>query len=102
MYISNFFGLDLEFKSNLHLYSPYSKQLTKDFDDIDISNTVAMDAPPALRKDEFMSTLGNKDSKWLEIATTIIHQMKIDPNFSLEHLDDLKDEYDSKFIDGGL
>ena len=99
VYLAKKFGLDLGYHYNIHLYGPYSRQLTKDYYNLNPADMSSAYTPRELQHEDFMSSIGDKEPKWLEIAATIIYEKNIDKNFTLERLYLMKWEHPPVFID---
>ena len=98
-YFAKFYGLDLGYVYSIHLHGPYSRALTADYCALDTADAGDASVPPGLREDEFLSLVGDKNSDWLEIAATIIHEKNLNPEISLEHLYMMKCDHDPNLID---
>ena len=93
--IARTFGLDLGYKYTLRRHGPYSHRLAEDCQRLD----GAVGGPPSgLRHDEFISVLRDKETDWLEIAATIIHEKMSNPNIRLKRFDGLAPDYTPEFI----
>lgn len=99
VYLAKSFGLNLGYHYNIHLYGPYSRQLTKDYYNLNPVDTSSACPPRKLQHEDFMSSIGDKEPKWLEIAATIIYEKNIDENFTLERLYLMKCDHLPAFID---
>lgn len=99
VYLAKRFGLDLGYHYNIHLYGPYSRQLTKDYYNLNPDDVCSAHTPHGLQHEEFMSSVGDKRPEWLEIAATIIYEKNIETNFTLERLYLMKCEHTHGFID---
>lgn len=98
VYLARRFGLDLGYRHNIHLYGPYSPDLTKDYYRMDVANMPSA-LPHALNDSEFLSALRGKSSAWLEIAATIIYERDLNQGIPLEHLYLMKPDHAPEFID---
>ena len=94
--IARAFDLDLGYKYSLRPHGPYSHRLAEDCQNL---NGAADGCPPSgLRHDEFISVLKDKDTDWLEVAATIIHEKMKNPNIMLGRFDGLVPDYTPEFI----
>ena len=95
VYFAQLFGLKLDYIHNVHLYGPYSDKLAIDCSNIDIDD-IANSSNVSLNFDEkkFIELLKNKDSKWLELASTIIDEKNnLDKDDYLEYIAWIKSDY---------
>jgi uncharacterized protein YwgA len=67
VYLSNYFGSNLDYNFNLYIHGPYSPDLAKDYYYLSENKTVVVEP---LVDEKFFKLIEGKTIKWLEIATT--------------------------------
>lgn len=72
VFLAKEFGLDVEYDYNMYLHGPYSPALAEAYyeglDDV----TVSEDALDGLDTDRFLEVVAGKDTRWLELASTLV------------------------------
>ena len=78
VFVAQSLGLDTSYRYNRYRYGPYSPGLAADYYRL-AENSAAhgtesdLPVPTGFRQDEFLRTVKGRNSKWLEVATTLIH-----------------------------
>ena len=78
VFVAQRLGLDTSYRYGRYIYGPYSPRLTEDYYRL-AKNPAAYEAesgrslPGRFRRDAFLRTVKGRNSKWLEVATTLIH-----------------------------
>ncbi len=66
------YDLGLDYAYGVLMNRPYSTDLTKDCEELDPDNVAAEPDLPAFKKEEFLSALKDKSSKWIDVAGMIV------------------------------
>ena len=99
VFLSRYFGLNLPYSYNMHLKGPYSKDLVRDYYNIDDSNNNP-NALNSLNRDKFLNLVREKSDGWLELAATILHKKgTIDDELLLEYIAWIKCDFSDEEIE---
>ncbi len=76
VYLAKYFGLDLGYDFDMYLHGPYSSRLTSSYYDIARRNIdlryLEGNLDNSFKVNEFFNYVGNRDRKWLEVASTLL------------------------------
>jgi len=85
VFLARLFGLDMGYRFSLYLYGPYSSELADDYYEVAKKRGLALTPlPNTFEREGFINLVKDKDSTWLEIASSIILVKERYPNLSGE------------------
>lgn len=64
-------GLETDYEYNVYVFGAYSPALARDYYE-ESGNGSPVDIPISFDEDRFRSLIRNRDSRWLEIASTLV------------------------------
>lgn len=81
VFMAQHLGLETNFKYERYVYGPYSTKLTHEYYDLpaDKIQKAGTGGLPEGRMEEWLNVMRH-DKNWLEIATTLVHMCKDEPN----------------------
>lgn len=75
VYLAKYFGLDLGYSHSMYLHGPYSSSLANDYYDLVpdyVPEYIDSTLPTSFKKSEFVDFVRDRDTAWLEVASTLI------------------------------
>ncbi len=97
VYLAKFFELDLGYNHGMYRYGPYSRRLADDYYSLTADGEVL---PNTFDSIGFLNLIRDRDSGWLEIATTLLDQKPrfINNNDLVNHTESIKCNYALEYI----
>ncbi|MFZ0511422.1 MAG: hypothetical protein WAM14_07445 [Candidatus Nitrosopolaris sp.] len=72
VYLVKYYGLDMHYDYNMYLHGPYSQQLAWDCYSLAKNPEKYDNAMNVTIRDQFFELIGNRDTEWLEVASTLL------------------------------
>ena len=72
VYLVKYYGLDMSYDYNTYLHGPYSQQLAWDYYSLAKNPGKYDNAMNATIRDQFFELVGNRDTEWFEVASTLL------------------------------
>ncbi len=107
-FLAKRFGLELPFEHSMYLYGPYSQSLTLEYYTLannrkELYDTVDAVLPESFQSRDFLNLIQDKNTDWLEIATTLMKKNHITKRKDLvENVENTKNRFTREFISGVL
>ncbi|MGI0027086.1 MAG: hypothetical protein ACREAD_04515 [Nitrosopumilaceae archaeon] len=109
VFLAKYYGLNFGYGHSMYRYGPYSPSLAADYyklaESSKMYNTESKESLPKLfDSNNFMSLVKEKDTSWLEIATTLLDQKNRfeNENELVKHVERIKCDYPISYIKGVL
>lgn len=103
LFLARYFGLEVNYSYNIYRYGPYSPELAEDYYSLarnkELYDKVDKQLPASFEKSKFLELVKDKDTKWLEIAATLLDlKGSFDGEELIEHVYDIKSAFEKDFI----
>ena len=108
VFLAKRFGLELPFEHDIYLYGPYSQSLISECYVLANNRKELYDAvdavlPESFQSQNFLNLIQDKNTDWLEIATTLMNKNHITNREDLvENVENTKNGFTREFISGVL